>query len=70
MCAVGGGEGEDEKGEAERFGTFTRELLELADWLRACGVTQVATEARDAGVELFAHQGPITARGFTLDTRS
>ena len=27
------------------FGTFTRELLELGDWLRACGVTHVAMES-------------------------
>lgn len=31
--------------EKRRFGTFTRDLLELADWLRACGVTHVAMEA-------------------------
>ncbi len=28
--------------QTREFGTFTRELLELADWLRACGVTHVA----------------------------
>ena len=27
------------------FGTFTRELLELGDWLHACGVTHVAMES-------------------------
>jgi transposase len=27
------------------LGTFTRELLELGDWLRACGVTHVAMES-------------------------
>jgi transposase len=31
--------------EKRRFGTFTRDLLELGDWLRACGVTHVAMEA-------------------------
>ena len=31
--------------ETREFGTFTRELLELADWLRACGVTHVALES-------------------------
>jgi transposase len=31
--------------QRREFGTFTRELLELADWLRACGVTQVALES-------------------------
>jgi transposase len=28
-----------------QFGTFTRQLLELATWLRECGVTHVAMEA-------------------------
>ena len=27
------------------FGTFTRDLHELADWFRACGVTSVAMES-------------------------
>jgi len=31
--------------EKRRFGTFTRELLGLADWLRACGVRHVAMES-------------------------
>jgi transposase len=31
--------------EKRRFGTFTADLLQLADWLRACGVTHVAMEA-------------------------
>lgn len=31
--------------EKRRFLTFTRELLALADWLRACGVTHVAMES-------------------------
>jgi transposase len=31
--------------EKRRFGTFTRDLLALADWLRACGVTHLAMEA-------------------------
>src|SRR5580693_6155231 len=42
LWAEGGGRTRKEK---RRFGTFTRELLELADWLRACGVTHVAMEA-------------------------
>ena len=29
--------------EKRRFGTFTPELLSLADWLHACGVTHVAS---------------------------
>src|SRR5437762_7731491 len=31
--------------QTRAFGTFTRELLELGDWLRTCGVTHVAMEA-------------------------
>jgi len=31
--------------QIREFGTFTRELLELADWLRTCGVTHVALES-------------------------
>src|SRR5207253_6213672 len=31
--------------QSRAFGTFTRELLELGDWLRACGVTHVAMES-------------------------
>jgi transposase len=31
--------------EQRRFGTFTADLLQLADWLRVCGVTHVAMEA-------------------------
>jgi len=31
--------------EKRRFGTFTRELLEMADWLGRCGVTHVAMES-------------------------
>jgi len=31
--------------QIRNFGTFTRELLELTDWLRACGVTHVAMES-------------------------
>src|SRR6267154_2662423 len=31
--------------QTRAFGTFTRELLELGDWRRACGVTHVAMES-------------------------
>ncbi|HKE34330.1 MAG TPA: transposase, partial [Candidatus Acidoferrum sp.] len=31
--------------QTREFGRFTRELLELADWLRECGVTHVALES-------------------------
>ena len=31
--------------EVRTFGTMTAELLTLADWLAACGVTQVAMES-------------------------
>jgi len=42
LWAEGGGRARKEK---RRFGTFTRDLLDLADWLRTCGVTHVAMEA-------------------------
>jgi len=39
-------EGKGKKGKEKRqFGTMTRDLLALADWLRACGVTHVAMES-------------------------
>ena len=42
--------------EVRRFATTTRGLLELADWLEASGVTQVAMEA--TGLEAcLAHVG-------------
>jgi transposase len=31
--------------QTREFGTFTRELLQMGDWLRACGVTHVALES-------------------------
>ena len=31
--------------EKKRFGTFTHDLLQLADWLEQCGVTRVAMES-------------------------
>src|SRR5712691_8391841 len=31
--------------QTREFGTFTRELFELGDWMRACGVTHVALES-------------------------
>jgi transposase len=42
LWAEGKGKARKDK---RRFGTFTRELLQLADWLRACGVTHVAMES-------------------------
>jgi transposase len=42
LWAEGKGKARKEK---RRFGTFTRELLQLADWLGACGVTHVAMES-------------------------
>jgi transposase len=41
--------------EKRRFGTFTGDLLQVADWLRACGVTHVAMEA--TGVYWKNHEG-------------
>jgi len=37
--------GSGRRRQTRAFGTFTHELLELGDWLRACGVTHVAMES-------------------------
>jgi transposase len=44
MCVVAEAKGKSRK-EKKRFGTFTHDLLQLADWLAHCGVTHVATES-------------------------
>ena len=41
--------------EIRRFGTMTRDLLELADWLHCHQVTQVAMES--TGVYWKSHEG-------------
>lgn len=43
------------RSEKRKFSTFTRELLELADWLRQCGVTHVATESTGVYWKLVWH---------------
>lgn len=44
-CVVWAGE-KAKKVRGERsYGKFTHDLLQLADWLRACGVTQLAMES-------------------------
>ena len=35
----------EKRKEKRVFGTFTRDLLKLSDWLRECGVRQVALES-------------------------
>jgi transposase len=44
-CAIWAGERGAKKQEVHSFGTFTADLLKLADWLRQRGVTHVAMEA-------------------------
>ena len=44
-CVLWAERGGRARKEKRRFGTFTRDLLELADWLRTCGVSHVAMEA-------------------------
>src|SRR5579872_3671231 len=44
-CVLWAGEKGKSRLEKRRFGTFTQELLRLADWLRECGVTHVAMES-------------------------
>lgn len=41
-CVVWAG---GQRHQTREFGTFTKELLELSDWLRSCGVTHVAMES-------------------------
>lgn len=43
-CVLRAGEGKPRR-EKRKFGTFTRELLEMSDWLGECGVTHVAMES-------------------------
>lgn len=44
-CAIWPGDNGEKKQEVRSFGTFTADLLKLADWLRGHGVTHVAMEA-------------------------
>lgn len=44
-CAIWPSEKGDKKQEIRRFGTFTADLLKLADWLREHGITDVTMEA-------------------------
>jgi len=44
-CAIWPGDKGEKKQEVHSFGTFTADLLKLADWLRGHGVTHVAMEA-------------------------
>jgi transposase len=44
-CVVWAEAGGKKRQEKRRFATFTRDLLALADWLRACCVTHVAMES-------------------------
>jgi transposase len=44
-CVLRAQPGGTSRKEKRRFATFTRDLLQLGDWLRQCGVTHVAMEA-------------------------
>jgi len=44
-CVLWAGDGGRSRKEKRSFGTFTRDLLRLADWLQQCGVTHVALES-------------------------
>src|SRR5262245_20188095 len=44
-CVLWAERGGRSRTEKRRFGTFTRDLLALADWLSGCGVSHVAMEA-------------------------
>lgn len=41
VCVPAGRDGENNR----RFGSFTRDLNEISDWLKACGIDTVAMEA-------------------------
>lgn len=45
VCVVTPGSPKKPKQEVRQFGTMTRDLLALGDWLRECGVTHVAMES-------------------------
>ena len=47
-----------------RFGTFTRDLYGIADWLKECGVTTVAMES--TGVSWIPRYQVLEARGFEV----
>ena len=40
-CVRWAGDNGPHRQEKRKYGTFTRDLLELADWLKLCGVTHV-----------------------------
>ena len=44
-CVVWAEEKGKKRREERSYGTFTGDLLRLADWLRACGATHVAMES-------------------------
>jgi transposase len=44
-CVLWAEEGGPSRKEKRKFSTFTRDLLELSDWLRKCGVTHVVMES-------------------------
>jgi transposase len=44
-CVIVPGKGREPNKDIRTFGTMTPDLLELADWLNACGVTHVAMES-------------------------
>src|SRR5215469_256314 len=44
-CVLWAEDGGKSRKEKRSFGTFTRDLLRLADWLQQCGVTHVALES-------------------------
>ena len=47
-----------------RFGAYTADLIALADWLKACGVTSVALES--TGVYWIPLFELLEARGFAV----
>jgi transposase len=58
-------EGRDENGSVRRFGTFTEDLEEIADWFEKCGVTTVAMES--TGVYWIPLYEVLDRRGFEVN---
>jgi transposase len=47
-----------------RFGTMTEDLLKLADWLEACGVSHVAMQSTGVYWQpIVRHEALLTVRG-------
>jgi len=60
-CVLWAQEGKPRREEKRKFGTFTRDLLMLADWLRECGLTHVAMASTGGLLETGVARGHLAA---------